>query len=64
VLEQRAEVVHFHSDEDTDVESDEENDEDLDTPEDTDCNTCLSLSCVVVFFLVSNLLIGKNKAKQ
>jgi hypothetical protein len=25
--------------------------------EDTDRSTCLSLSCVVVFFLVSNLLI-------
>jgi hypothetical protein len=53
----RADVVHFHSDEDTDEESGEENDDYLDTPEDTVCNTCLSLSCVVVFFLVSNLLI-------
>jgi hypothetical protein len=56
----RQEVVYVYSDEDSEEDSEEDvysDDEDLDTSEDTDCNTCLSLSCLVVLFLVSNLLI-------
>jgi hypothetical protein len=59
----RQEVVYVYSDEDSDEDSDKDSEEDSnedseeDSEEDTDRNTCLSLSCVVVFFLVSNLLI-------
>jgi hypothetical protein len=52
-------VVYVSSDEDSDEDSNEDSEEDseVDLEEDTDWNTCLKLSCVVVFFFVSNLLI-------
>ena len=56
-------VVYVSSDEEPDEDSNEdseedsEEDSDVDIEEDTDWNTCLNLSCVVVFFFVSNLLI-------
>jgi hypothetical protein len=56
-------VVYVSSDEEPDEDSNEdseedsEEDSDVDIEEDTDWNTCLNLSCVVVFFFVFNLLI-------
>jgi hypothetical protein len=49
-------VIEFvYSDEDS--EEDSEADSEEDSVEDTDWNSCFSLSCLVVLFLVSNLLV-------
>ncbi len=50
-------VVCVSSEEDSNEDSEEDSEVEVDLEEDTDWNTCLNLSCVVVFFFVSNLLI-------
>ena len=53
-------VIEFvYSDEDSeeDSEADSEADSEEDSVEDTDWNSCFTLSCLVVLFFVSNLLV-------